>query len=214
MKIAIIGATGDMGYGLALRLARAGHDICIGSRQLDRAEEAARRGREEAGVSNITGLDNTAACQGRELVIISVPASGHRPTIEAIQALVGETPVLDVTIPMAFKPLRYAPPVEGSNALETLSILGEGAKVASGFHTVSAAMLCNLEKEVKGDLLVVGNDSDTVERIIGLGAEMGLRGFNAGELNHAATLEALTPMIIGMNKRYKRGHIGVELTGI
>ncbi len=214
MRISIIGATGDMGYGLALRLARLGHDICIGSRQLEKAQEAAQKAREEAGCDNITGLDNVAACQDRDLIIISVPAAGHRPTLQALKDVIGDTPVLDVTIPMAFNPLRYDPPAEGSNALEVVAVLGENAKVAAGFHTVSASMLCNLSKTVAGDLLVVGNDDDTVEKVLALGTEIGLRGFHAGGLNHASTLEALTPMIIGMNKRYKRGHIGIGLTGI
>jgi NADPH-dependent F420 reductase len=214
MRISIIGATGDMGYGLALRWARLGHDICIGSRQLEKAQEAAAKAREEAGCDNITGLDNVSACKDRDLIVISVPAAGHRPTLETLKDAIGDTPVLDVTIPMAFNPLRYAPPAEGSNALEVLEVLGENAKVAAGFHTVSAAMLCNLSKTVAGDLLVVGNDDQTVETILALGNEIGLRGFHAGGLNHASTLEALTPMIIGMNKRYKRGHIGICLTGI
>lgn len=214
MKIAIVGATGDMGYGLALRFAQQGHDIVIGSRQREKAEDAAQKAREAAGVENIVGMDNPSACQGQDLIIIAVPASGHRRTLETLKEAMEGTPVLDVTIPMAFSPLRYDPPMEGSNALESAAVLGEGAKVSAGFHTVSAAMLSNLEKEVKGDVLVVGNDEETVEEVIRIGNEIGLRSFNAGGLENAATLEALTPMIIGMNKRYKRGHIGIGLTGI
>ncbi len=214
MTISIIGATGDMGYGLALRLACAGHTIRIGSRSAEKAAETAAKAREEAEKKDITGLENSKACKNSDLIIISVPSAGHRATLEALKDVIGDTPVLDVTIPMAFGPLRYAPPAEGSNALETLAVLGETARVAAGFHTVSGAMLGNLEKPVKGDLLVAGNDDETVERVLRLGDEMGLRGFHAGGLRHASTLEALTPMIIGMNKRYKKGHIGIGLTGV
>ena len=214
MKLAIIGATGDMGYGLALRFARAGVEVCIGSRNLEKAQTAAEKARTECGCLNISGLDNAAACAGQDLIVIAVPSSGHRSILEKLRGAIGDTPVLDVTIPMAFQPLRYAPPPAGSNALETLEILGENAKVASGFHTVSGAMLCNLEKPVKGDLMIVGNNQELVDQVLSLGQMIGLRSFHAGSLQNAATLEALTPMIIGMNKRYKRGHIGIELTGI
>jgi len=110
--------------------------------------------------------------------------------------------------------MRYDPPAEGSNALQTAAILGDGAKVATGFHTISAALLCDIEKKITGDLLVAGNDDNTVATVIALGEQIGLRGFNAGGLVHSPTIEALTPMIIGMNKRYRRGHIGIGLTGI
>ena len=214
MKIAIIGATGDMGYGLALRFAKAGMKVCIGSRSQEKAEETAAKAREETGCANIIGMENAAACAGQDLIVISVPSAGHRATLENLKGVIGNTPVMDVTIPMAPKPLHYAPPPAGSNALETLEVLGETAKVASGFHTVSGAMLCNLEKTVKGDLLVVGNDEELVAQILTLGEKIGLRSFHAGSLQNASTLESLTPMIIGMNKRYKRGHIGIGLTGI
>lgn len=213
MKIAIIGATGDMGYGLAMRLAQKGHEIIIGSRDAEKAQQAAEKATNECGVKLI-GLSNEDACSGCDLVVISVPAAGHRPTLEALRDKIGSVPVLDITIPMAFKPLRYDPPAEGSNALETLALLGEETKVAAGFHTISAQLLCDLEHPVLGDLLVVGNDDALVEAILELGAQMGLRAFHAGGLENASTVEAITPMLIGMNRRYKKRHIGIEICGI
>ena len=213
MKIAIIGATGDMGYGLALRLAIAGHDIIIGSRQLEKAENAAVKAREESGKTNIIGMANPDAARAAELVVISVPSAGHRATVEGLKDIIAEKPVLDITIPMAFKPLRYAPPAEGSNALETQAVLGEGSRVAAGFHTISATLLSDLSHPVTGDALIGGDDAELKEQVIGLAKELGLNAYNAGALRFSSTVESLTPMLIGMNKRYGSNHMGIIITG-
>ncbi len=155
MKIAIIGGTGDMGFGLALRWARAGHEIVIGSRQAEKAGEAAERARQLPGVGMVAGKENAAALQGADLVVLAVPAAGHKSTLEALRRQLQGLPVLDITIPMAFGPLRYAPPAEGSNAQETLALLGEDAPVAAAFHTISATLLTCLEKELAEETLVV-----------------------------------------------------------
>ena len=134
MNIAIIGGTGDMGYGLALRLAKAGHRVIIGSRTAERAEEAAKAARETTGSATVSGAENAQAVAQAELVILSVPSAGHRATVESLREALTGKPVLDITVPLAFKPLRYAPPAEGSNALETAAILGEGCRLASGLQ--------------------------------------------------------------------------------
>lgn len=214
MKISIIGATGDMGYGLALRLILSGHDVCIGSRQEEKAQEAARRAGEATGRTNVTGMANPAACAWGELIVLSVPSAGHRATLEDLKDHIGAKPILDITIPLAIKPIRYAPPPEGSNALETKAVLGESSRVASGFHTIAGELLADIANPVEGDLLVVGDDDELIELVLGLGREMGLRGFNAGRLLHAHALESLTPMLIGMNRRYGKRHIGVGVVGV
>lgn len=214
MKIAIIGATGDMGYGLALRLAMAGHQICIGSRQAEKAEAAASRAREAVGRDNVAGMSNPEACAWGELIVISVPSAGHRATLEGLKDHIGTKPVLDVTIPLAVKPIRYAPPPEGSNALETKAVLGENSRVACGFHTLAGEMLADLAHPLEGDLLAAGDDDELIDMILGLGQEMGLRGINAGRLLHAHALESLTPMLIGMNRRYGKRHMGIAIAGL
>ena len=214
MKISIIGATGDMGYGLALRLAKAGHPVVIGSRSAERAQEAAQRAREESGCDNITGMDNPAAAAAGELVVLSVPSAGHRATLEGLSEILRNKPVLDITIPMAFKPLRYAPPAEGSNALETKAVLGEECRVACGFHTVSATLLADLSRPLSGDVLILGNDAELVQTVMGLAQQIGLRPVNAGGLQFSPTVEGLTPMLIGVNKRYGLNHAGINITGI
>ena len=213
MKIAILGATGDMGYGLALRLAQKGHDIIIGSRQEEKAEIAAEKARAEAGVSNISGLANPEAAKSGELVVISVPTAGHRALLEELKAALAEKPVLDITIPFAFKPLRYAPPSEGSNALETKAILGENSRVAAGFHTISASLLSDISHPLSGDTLVVGDDAETVNTVVELAKSIGLNAYHAGSLVFSGVVESLTPMLIGMNKRYGNNPLGITITG-
>ena len=150
MKIAVIGGTGDMGYGIALRLGMAGHSVVIGSRDEVRAQEAAQRAFAQLNqTGDFTGLSNEDAAAQAELCIISVPAKGHRATLTSLREVLQGKMVLDITVPMSFGPLRYDPPQEGSNALETAAILGENARIAAGMHTVSATLLQEIEKYVE-----------------------------------------------------------------
>ena len=213
MNIAIIGGTGDMGYGLALRLAKAGHRVIIGSRTAERAEEVAKAARETTGSATVSGAENAQAVAQAELVILSVPSAGHRATVESLREALTGKPVLDITVPLAFKPLRYAPPAEGSNALETAAILGEGCRLASGLHTISATLLSDLEHPVEANALVVGNDQELKDTVLNLSREIGITAYDAGTLNLSCALESQTPMLIGMNKRYGSKHIGFKLIG-
>ena len=213
MNIAIIGGTGDMGYGLSLRLAKAGHRVIIGSRTAERAEEAAKAARETTGSATVSGAENAQAVAQAELVILSVPSAGHRATVESLREALTGKPVLDITVPLAFKPLRYAPPAEGSNALETAAILGEGCRLASGLHTISATLLSDLEHPVEANALVVGNDQELKDTVLNLSREIGITAYDAGTLNLSCALESQTPMLIGMNKRYGSKHIGFKLIG-
>lgn len=214
MAIVIVGGTGDLGFGLAYRWAKAGLDIVIGSREAAKAENAAAELNRMTGSSKIRGMRNQeAVCRG-DLVVLAIPDAARASTFEVLTPLLSGKIVLDVTIPLRFGPLRYEAPPEGSNAEQTQSILGESAKVVCGFHTVSAAMLANPEKEIHGDVIILSDDQESRSLVLGLAEKIGLRAFDGGSLRHARTVEGLTPMIIGMNKRYKRGHIGICLTGI
>lgn len=213
MKIAIIGGTGDMGYGLGLRLAKAGHEIILGSRTEERAAQAAETARAATGAAQITGMENSAAVRAAELAIIAVPSAGHKATVEGLKEELSGKVVLDITVPLAFKPLRYAPPAEGSNAQETAAILGEGCKVAAGFHTISATLLTELDSPVEANALVVGNDAELKQTVLALGEQIGITTYDAGTLSLACALESQTPMLIGMNKRYGSKHIGFRMVG-
>lgn len=213
MKIAIIGGTGDMGYGLGLRLAKAGHEIILGSRTEERAAQAAETARAATGAAQITGMENSAAVRAAELAIIAVPSAGHKATVEGLKEELSGKAVLDITVPLAFKPLRYAPPAEGSNAQETAAILGGGCKVAAGFHTISATLLTELDSPVEANALVVGNDAELKQTVLALGEQIGITTYDAGTLSLACALESQTPMLIGMNKRYGSKHIGFRMVG-
>lgn len=214
MNIVIVGGTGDLGFGLGYRWAKAGHQIFVGSRQKERAIAAANRINEMTGTQNAKGLANEDVVSEGDIIVLAVPDSARAAVLELMKPLVHGKIVVDVTIPLRFNPLRYEAPAEGSNAQQTQVVLGEDVKVVAAFHTVSAAMLENPEKEVEGDALIMGGDKEAKNTLIGLAHDIGLRGFDAGSLLNARTVEGLTPMIIGMNKRYKRGHIGIALTGI
>ncbi|MDR1826009.1 MAG: NADPH-dependent F420 reductase [Bifidobacteriaceae bacterium] len=216
MQIAIIGGTGDMGFGLGLRLAVAGHTIRIGSRQAAKAEEAAARALALTGLAAgaIGGFDNQTAVSGADLAVVSVPGAAHRATVEGLRDQLAGRPVLDVTVPLAFKPLRYEPPAAGSNAQETAEVLGDGARVAAAFHTVAAGLLADLATPLDVETLVAGNDAELKADVIGLAELIGIKAFDAGALHMAAIAESLTPLLIGLNRRYGSTHIGLRLVGV
>lgn len=214
MAIVIVGGTGDLGFGLGYRLAKAGEAVVIGSRSAEKAEKAAQDINAMTGAENAQGMVNAEAIQQGDLVVLSVPDAARLDTLHSLMPALAAKTVLDVTIPLRFGPLRYEAPPEGSNAQQTLAVLGEGAKVVSGFHTVSAKMMSNPEKELQGDVIILGNDQESLSYVVALAEKIGLRGFDGGSLENARTVEGLTPLLIGMNKRYKRGHIGIGLTGI
>lgn len=215
MKYAIVGGTGDLGFGLALRLAYNGSAVIIGSRTLEKAESAANEIKEKTGVKDVAGMVNADAVKSGDIIVLSVPASARKSTLDIIKPYLTGKVILDVTVPLTPGNItRYNQPEAGSNAQETLAILGEDVKVVAGFHTISAVILSDLTKELEGDLLIAGDDAQAKEVILDMGHKIGLRAFDVGPLDQARTLEGLTPMIIGLNKKYKKRHIGIKLTGI
>ncbi len=214
MAIVIVGGPGDLGFGLAYRWAKAGLEVVIGSREAEKAQKAAETLNVMTGTEKASGMKNQDAVKLGELIVLAVPDAARLGTLETLGELMQGKMVLDVTIPLRFGPLRYEAPPQGSNAEQSQAILGEAVRVVAGFHTVSAAMLADPEKEVHGDVIILGNDEPSRSVVIGLAETIGLRAFDGGTLLHARTVEGLTPLIIGMNKRYKRGHIGIGLTGI
>ena len=134
--------------------------------------------------------------------------------LEELRDILRKKILVDVTIPMAFDPIRYAPPAEGSSAQQTYAVLGEGSRVAAAFHTVSFTLLRRTEMPLNGSTFVVGSDLQTVQTVTELAESIGLRAVNAGGLEMAPTVESLTPMLLGINKRYGVGGAGIDITGI
>jgi NADPH-dependent F420 reductase len=217
-SIGIVGGTGDLGRGLALRLAKAGHPLIIGSRNAEQAvasAEAVAAVLAERGIAPpaISGADNAATAQQGDIVFVTVPFGAHQPTLESIRDAVQGKVVVDVTVPLVPpKVARVQLPTEGSAGQIAQTLLGEAVHVVSAFQNVAAAHL-QADMEIPCDVLVTGNDKPARQTVIDLIESMGMRGFHAGLINNAAAAEALTSILININKQYKT-HAGLRLTGI
>jgi 8-hydroxy-5-deazaflavin:NADPH oxidoreductase len=217
-SIGIVGGTGDLGRGLALRLAKAGHPLIIGSRNAEQAvssAEAVATVLADRGITHspITGADNVVTAQQGDIVFVTVPFGAHQPTLESIRDAVQGKVVVDVTVPLVPpKVARVQLPAEGSAGQIAQTLLGEGVHVVSAFQNVAAAHL-QADMEIPCDVLVTGNDKSARQSVIDLIESMGMRGFHAGLINNAAAAEALTSILININKQYKT-HAGLRLTGI
>jgi NADPH-dependent F420 reductase len=217
-SIGIVGGTGDLGRGLALRLAKAGHPLIIGSRNAEQAVASAQAVAAvlaDRGITHptISGADNVATAQQGDIVFVTVPFGAHQPTLDSIRDDVQGKVVVDVTVPLVPpKVARVQLPAEGSAGQIAQALLGEGVHVVSAFQNVAAAHL-QADMEIPCDVLVTGNDKPARQTVIDLIESMGMRGFHAGLINNAAAAEALTSILININKQYKT-HAGLRLTGI
>ena len=232
--IGIVGGTGDVGRGLARRWARAGYSVIIGSRRADSAEAAARALNQAAQTEGwarpgakagdgaevqseqspaVRGLDNSAAAQRAELLVLTVPFAAQSATLKSIAAQAQGKILVDVTVPLAPpKVARVQLPAQGSAGQIAQSVLGEGVRVVSAVQNVAAAHL-HSDEPIACDVLVCGNDKAARQAVIELLADIGLRGLHAGLIDNAAAAEALTSVLINLNKRYKT-HTGIKITGI
>mgnify|MGYP001161662427 FL=1 len=217
-SIGIVGGTGDLGRGLAVRLAKAGHPLIIGSRNAEQAVSSAEavsavladRGIEHPAIS---GADNVATAQQGEVVFVTVPFGAHQPTLESIRDAVQGKVVVDVTVPLVPPKVARVQLRAGRSAGQIAqALLGEAVHVVSAFQNVAAAHL-QADMEIPCDVLVTGNDKPARQTVIDLIESMGMRGFHAGLINNAAAAEALTSILININKQYKT-HAGLRLTGI
>lgn len=216
--IAILGGTGDLGTGLARRWAQAGYEVIIGSRTQDKAEAAAadlKKIMEERGVAsvNVRAADNLAAAQAADIVAMTVPFSHQRSTLEAVRDALQGKILIDVTVPLVPpKVARVQLPAEGSAGQIAQALLGENIRVVSAFQNVAAHHL----QEGQGldcDVLVCSDSKDARAEVIKLVEAAGMRGFHAGSIANAAAVEAMTSLLIFINKQYDC-HAGIRLTGV
>lgn len=219
MTIAIVGGTGDLGFGLAVRLAAAGIDVVIGSRATDRAEQAADRAGSAVGVTRVGGAENPEAVSGAEVVFVTVPYAGQAEIYRSIREHVPEDAVVcDTTTPLATavggRPTQVVRPWHGSAAEQAAAILGKGPAIVSGFHTVSAEVMEDTEAEVDEDVLLCGDDGDAKARIGELAERIpGVRWIDCGRLSMARVLEPITATLISVNRRYGVRGAGIRMTG-
>ena len=218
--IGIVGGTGEVGRGLARRWARAGYSVLIGSRRLDSAEASAgalntaAEAEGWAGESGaVRGLENSDAAQRAELLVVTVPFAFQASTLASIAPKVQGKIVVDVTVPLVPpKVARVQLPAQGSAGQIAQRILGDAVRVVSALQNVAAAHL-HTDAPIACDVLVCGNDKGARQTVIELMADIGIRGLHAGLIDNAAAAEALTSVLINLNKRYKT-HTGIKITGI
>jgi NADPH-dependent F420 reductase len=214
-SITIIGATGDLGSGIAYKLAKAGYTIIIGSRSKEKAENSAAALSERAGVV-IGGMENAAAAAAGDIVILTVPFGSHRMMMEVIKEGVQGKIFIDATVPLVPpRVTRVQLPEEGSAGKQAQEFLGEDVRVVSAFQNIAAAHLQDDEQHAADcDVLVSGNDPEARETVVQLAGAMGLRAWHAGVIDNSTVAEALTSVLIFLNKRYKIGGAGIRITGI
>ncbi len=213
MKIAIVGGTGKEGSGLAVRWARAGINVVIGSRDEHKAKQvSADLNRHHQGPA-IIGMNNPAAARAAEqLVVLTVPYSAHKPTLGDIRDALAGKILVDVTVPLDPKnPKRVIMPSEGSAAEEAGMILGPEVKVVAALQNVSSGSLHLYDHPIHCDILVCGNDPAAKQLTIALMEKLGVRALDAGSAESARAVEAMTAVLIGLNIKYKLKHAGLKI---
>jgi len=211
--IAVIGGTGDLGSALASRWAAAGYPILLGSRSKEKAEAAAREMNANHG-SAVSGEDNRTAAAKADIVVLAVPYANHDTILNEIKPAVTGKIVVDAVVPLVPPKVSVVQlPPDGSAALSAQRLLA-GARVQSAFHNVSASKLKS-GGLVDCDVLVFGDDKEARAIVIELANAAGTRGIDGGPLANSAAAEALTSVLIGINRRYKvDGGAGIRITGL
>jgi 8-hydroxy-5-deazaflavin:NADPH oxidoreductase len=214
-KIAVLGGTGAQGMGLALRLAAAGHEVTIGSRQAERAHAAAAQLSQRLGDKAVAGAHNRAAAGAAEIVFLTVPYAAQQATVAEVRhELAGKT-LVDATVPLVPPKVSVVQLPNGESAVAAVQhSLGDTVRVVSAFQNVSAQHLGDLDHAVDCDVLVCGDDQSSRELVVGLCEDIGLRGIHAGPIRNSAAVEALTSVLIAINRRYKVAGAGIRITGI
>ncbi|KYK37519.1 MAG: NADPH-dependent F420 reductase [Theionarchaea archaeon] len=219
-KIAIIGGTGDLGFGLALRWAQVGREIVIGSRKEEKALKATEEIKKTLGDGvNVRGMDNVEAAKNAEIIVLSVPFQFLVPTMRQIRDALQEGDIIvSVIVPLAveiggFSPTQVVTPWQGSAAELIQSLAPPGVQVVSAFQNMSAYRLQDIENPVDCDAIISGKKSARKEVMELAELIPGVRGIDGGILDYARLVEPITALLIGLNIRYKnREGIGIRFT--
>ncbi len=214
MRIAVLGGTGREGRGLALRWARAGHSVVLGSRVGSRARSRAEE-LTALGLGEIAGTDNATAASQADAVVVSVPYAGHAILLTELRPALEERVVIDITVPLRPPHVHAVTlPAGQAAALEAQALLGPGARIVAALHHVSSTHLGDPDHVLDSDVLVCSDDDEARALVIGLVGDLGLRGLDAGPLGNAVALESLTPVLLHLNKRYKADGTGIRVLGL
>jgi NADPH-dependent F420 reductase len=217
--IAIVGGTGPAGTGLALRWACAGETVIIGSRDAARAEQAAETIRKRGGANaQVSGMENSAACQAGDLLVLTVPFEGQAALLKQLKPAIHSGSILiDATVPLAAsiggRASRTLGVWQGSAAQQTAELVPKGVSVVAAFQNVSADVL-NSDDEVDCDVIVCSDDPNATQVAMELAAKIPrVRAIDGGKLENARIVEQITALLIGLNIRHK-GHGGIRITGL
>ncbi len=216
--IAVLGGTGPEGFGLALRWARAGETVIIGSRDAKRAQDAAAKIKALDADAKVSGDENVAACAAADLLVLTVPFEGQAALLKQIKpAIRPGSIVVDTTVPLAAsvggRATRTLGIWQGSAAQQTAELVPKGMSVVAAFHNASAELL-NTDAPVDCDVIVCSDDPNATQEVRALAAKIpGVRAIDGGKLETARILEQITALLIGLNIRHK-GHSGIRITGL
>lgn len=211
LVVSVLGGTGEQGRGLARRFALAGHQVVLGSRSAERAQQAAQ-GLPET----VTGAANADAAAQGDVVIVAVPWEGHKELLQALAPVLAGKVVIDCVNPLGFdKQGAYALPVEEGSAAQQAAAVLPDSRIVAAFHHVSAVLLLDeAVTSVDSDVLVLGDDREATDLVEALVARIpGMRGIYAGRLRNAHQVEALTANLISVNRRYQ-AHAGLRVTDV
>ena len=212
--VAVIGGTGDLGNGLARRWASAGYDVVIGSRAAERGAASAAEVCSDLGVTAVTGSDNAGAAARGDIVVLAVPKETHQAILEAVKDGCAGKIVVDTTVPLnPPKVARVHLPESGTMARATQAYLGDDTRVVAAFHNVAAAHLADLSHAIDCDVLVFGDDPEARQAVLDLAEAASMTGWHAGPLDNAVVGEALTSVLIFINRRYKIDGAGIRISG-
>jgi 8-hydroxy-5-deazaflavin:NADPH oxidoreductase len=220
MTIAVVGGTGAEGGGLALRFAKAGLAVRIGSRTAEKAREAARRIAEVSGAGAVTGHINPEAAAGASIVLLTVPLAAQVEILKSIRGgLAAGTILVDATVPLEVaiggRLSRTVTLWDGSAAQQAARLVPEGVQVVAGFHDLSAEALAHLDQPLACDALICGDNAEAKVRVRDLAAQIpGVRAIDAGPLENARLLESAAALLISLNLRHKVKSSGMRITGL
>ena len=214
VRIAVLGGTGKEGKGLAYRWAKAGYQVLIGSRSSERAVTAASEIMELLeGSSSVVGTTNLEAAQQADIIVVTVPYSAHRETLESVKDSLKGKLLIDVTVPLVPPKLsKVQMPAAGSAAQEAKEIVGEDVQVTAAFQNISHELLFD-EDDINCDVLVTGTSKEARAETLTLVEAAGLTGWDAGPIENSVVVEGLASVLININKRYGSTHAGIRITG-
>ena len=211
--IAILGGTGDLGTGLAIRWSKAGHKIIIGSRTQAKADKAVANLKEISPETPAEAMENPQAASAGEIIVLTVPAEHQLSTLESVRDGLQGKILIDVTVPLI--PPRVGTvqlPEEGSAGKRAQDLLGKNVQVVTAFQNVAAHLL-QKEVVVECDVLVAGNKRAARNKVIELAENAGMRAWHAGPIENSAAAEALTSILIQINRRHDISHSGIKIVG-